>query len=188
MSSITKTKKKLVIALLLLMVSVGAYYGLFVHLHTLHTRWDELRISASESAQRTATAQRIEALVRDTAGERAELLSHLLVIDDPTPFLTLVETLGSDVGVTLEVESLTELIPKKDKKKVVEVEVVPMVQVVLHVEGRFDRIYHLLSLLEYMPYVTTVTQVSLTKSASTGVWEGNIYIKVGAQSQNNTSV
>ena len=189
MSTLTKTNKILGFAVLLLVVSVGIYYMLLAEIDTLHTTAEGLRTAASERAQRDTIAQRTAVLLRDTEADRKELFGYLLMIDDPTPLLTLVETLGTDTGATLEVESLTEVQPSgnKDAKKGTanskesQKDQLTTLQVVAHVEGGFDQVYHLLTLLEHMPYIVSLTQMSLTRSPESNQWDGRVYMQVGAQ-------
>jgi hypothetical protein len=191
MSTITTTQKVLSITTLVLIGSIGAYYQLITTIHSLHGKQDTLRASVYERAQQTEEMQHTAQLVRETERERAELSQYLLNLNNPTPFLSLVESLGDSSGVRLEVESLTEVAspPTASNKKKTSTEAtapqgVPMVQVVITIEGRFDRVYHFLTLLEHMPYATTLTHTSLSQTPESDLWSGTAYLEIGTQPRN----
>jgi ribosomal protein S15P/S13E len=179
MNALTKTQKIAASAGVLLCVMLGAYYLLFTSIKTLTQEVVELRSHVTENMVRQRADEEIARFLKETEDSRSELLTYIPNTNDPTPFLSVIESLGNDAGVELEVSSITEeVLSVGSESKDGQSDTAPGVFVELRVEGGFAHLYHLLALLEHMPYATSIVHTALTKSSETSVWEGQVRLHV----------
>ncbi len=166
--------------------SAGAYWYVYRYIATAQ---DELATSRAELAdlvEKDRVQESLTSFLKKTEADRVELEGYLLVHDNPTPFLTLVEALGHEAGVMVEVEKLTEETSavsqeKQDDKKEVSTKTPERyLRVVLSVQGSWKSVYHLLHLLEHMPYVVELDTVALEEQEGDGVspWNGQVHMQV----------
>jgi hypothetical protein len=168
------------LALCVLVLTLGAYWYLIMRLIRLNEDLVVARTTEQLAAKQAQELNAVDALARETDTERQQLLSYLMSAQDPLPFIQLVERLGVDAGVELEVGSLAEEIAKTGG--VVDPNAQPSVHVVLLVKGTWENVYHCLMLLETMPYLVTIETVAIeqqTESTEHGMWSGQIHLTVG---------
>lgn len=179
MKRITKTQKVGFGAVSVMVLMCIGYVFFLDHIYTL--RDDLLEVKAKLATVKQLEENKLETLVllSKTEADRKKISSYFVSVEDPTPFLELIENLGSEADVTLEVETLSvEEQDTKDGKNIHE-----NVKVVLVVEGDWESLYELFLLLEHMPYLTTISQAAFsvdTKSGSSDVWKGQIELHCSA--------
>ena len=124
---------------------------------------------------------RAKEMLDNTFGVRTILENHLLSVDEPLEFLTLVDdTIPRITGAPTEVKSISkeggEDTGGAEKTS-------PHVRVVLSAEGDWSNLYHLLLLIEHLPYAISLDRAILTLS-TTGSdydWEANIFLTGGVK-------
>ncbi len=179
MDSLTKTKKIAIGAGVLLIAVVGVYYVLLNNIQSLTQEVAALRTQATERLAQQKVRNDVAQFLQSTEADRAELVTYVPRTNDPTPFLSTIESLGQDAGVVLEVSSLTESpTPSVINKNTPPPPILPSVEMVLGVEGSFEHLHHVLTLLEHMPYISSITQIGITRSLETNVWKGQIHLQV----------
>lgn len=179
MNKLTYEKIVLVVVAVVFAVSIWAYILLFGAINTVTEEIDTVQeeyaqVKANEQAQGAR-----EALVLRTKQDRDELNSYVLSLDNPTPVLALVEQLGIDAGVMVEVESVATEKASTKQGGGVENDVESL-QMALSVSGGWDEVYHLLRLLEELPYVAQVDAVALEEVLVEGshLWKGQVHLRV----------
>ncbi|KKS83252.1 MAG: hypothetical protein UV60_C0046G0001 [Parcubacteria group bacterium GW2011_GWA2_43_11] len=178
MKHITKSQKIAFVALSILLVVCVGYVFLFRHIASLQYKLAEITTELSVIGMLEAHKLETEALLNKTKAGREEIASYFISEEDPTPFLELVETLGKDAGATLEVEAISVDTVNADGG----VSVGDNMKVVLLVEGSWKSLYHLMSLLEHMPYIATISSATFTVNEEhVGTWKGQIELLCSAR-------
>ncbi len=182
MSNITHTQKVAAGMLLILCGTIAAYVMLYRHIGTLHSELAELERtrSGADAAHEAVLAE--QQLFESTASERTELAQYLIPAADPTPFLGLLESLGKDAHIDVEVHSLEPDNAASPSGSAAKTQpAIPSVRVTLVVSGLWPDLYHFLALLEQLPYAVTVDHVALDidETAAAGVWSGQIHLRGG---------
>jgi len=108
-------------------------------------------------------------LINETQEERAVLASYVLTEDNTSSFLTEIESLAANVGVTLFTRSL-EVDDKKGSSY-------DDLVIVFDVEGPEVLVKNLLSIFETLPYHSQVSSLTFTVGEN-GVIKGTIEVKV----------
>ena len=104
----------------------------------------------------------IEGLMRDIESERATLDGQFLTEAEIVPFITLLESLDSYTGVTLEIDSVS----KKDNK----------LEIALEATGSWASVYHLLVMIEALPPASVIKSIALSGSVE-GRWTASISLE-----------
>jgi hypothetical protein len=129
----------------------------------------------------TANAQNVLDVTTQT---RALLKSRLLSIDEPLEFLALVDDVIPRIaGAPTEVKSISEEVTKTEEKSKKDSTETTHVRVALSAEGDWNNVFHLLLLLEHIPYAVSMDRVVLTRSDTGGDfdWEADIFLTGGVQ-------
>ncbi len=158
-------------SILILVVSAGAYVYMYKHMAEVRMELVDL---LNEVAHAEALARNKEAtvnLLNATEQNRAEIGKYLVSTKDPTEFLGLVESSAKDAGVFLEVESIR--VDSTEPKE--EVRGLSNMTVVFTTQGGWKETYHLLTLLEHLPYVTHIesANIKLDSGGNQGIWSGS---------------
>ena len=178
MKHITKSQKIAFATVSIFLLVCAGYVFLFRHIATLQHKLAEIITELSVVDTLEAHKLETEALLNRTKAGREEIASYFISEEDPTPFLELVETLGKDAGVTLEVEAISIDPVSADEGK----SVGDNMKVVLFVEGSWKSLYHFMSLLEHMPYVATIASATFTvDEGSADTWKGQIDLLCSAR-------
>lgn len=178
MKHITKTQKIGAGAIFLLLLTIAGYVLFLRHIYVLQEELAEVKTKLAVVDSQKVHKLETEMLLSKTKDAREEIAKYFVSIEDPTPFLELIESVAKDAGVSLEVKSLsTDAQPQEaisDFHK--------EISVILLVDGSWDRIFHLISLLENMPYVATIADstFSIDKASSYGGWKGQIELQCSA--------
>lgn len=153
---------------------VGCVTSLVVFVYAIEDKKNELLEKSQEEAKQEFHRKSLTTLteaLNTSKDEREFLLARILKEEDVIEFLTLVETIGKEQGVSLTTNSLTvQPINNSFETLVVNVSV----------EGVYPAIMHTLKLFEHLPYQVTLTTVRLEKinEGTEGVWRSLYEIRV----------
>lgn len=158
-------------SVLILAVSAGAYVYMYKHMAEVRLELTEL---VNEVAHAEALARNKQAtldLLNATEQNRTEMQQYFVSTKDPTDFLGLIESSAKDAGVFLEVES----IQVDNTESGEETLGLSDMTVVFTTRGGWKETYHLLMLLEHLPYVTHIENANITldAGANQGIWAGS---------------
>jgi hypothetical protein len=138
----------------------------------------EVQARALFEENNTASAQN---LLDATAHTRSLLEGRLLSVDEPLEFLALVDDVIPRIaGASVEVKSISEEgLQDEEKSK----KGTSFVRVALSAEGDWNNMFHLLLLLEHIPYAVSMDRAVLTRSdtGSEHDWEADIFLTGGAK-------
>jgi hypothetical protein len=180
MKKITTTQKISFGAVLVLILTCVGYGFTLKHIKVLRQELVTIRQELVAEDKIAENKQVFISLLQNTKQSREELSGYFVPLDDPTPFLELVESVARDAGVVMSVEKLdmvTEDVSGAEKGKE------KSVKVVLAVEGSWQEVYHFISLLEVLPYIVTITDsvFKVEMVNSTSFWKGQIHLNYVAR-------
>lgn len=163
-----KTKVVGTIALITCVLSVAVLCVLYYAILQKEAAYYE---QVAQRALGRATDRQLASLVNlvgDTQAERTELISYVLPSDGVISFLALIEDLGAEQGLVTETKSITvEPLSKKDFESLT---------LTLEVRGTYERVQHMLDLIETLPYQIDINTVSIR--AEGNVWVGSFDLQV----------
>jgi hypothetical protein len=138
----------------------------------------EVQARALFEENNTANAQN---LLDVTSHTRSLLEGRLLSVDEPLEFLALVDDVIPRIaGAPAEVKSISEEEVQTEGKSE---KGNSFVRVALSAEGDWNNLFHLLILLEHIPYAVSMDRAVLTRSDTEGEydWEADIFLTGGAK-------
>lgn len=180
MGRLTKTQRILLAAVGACCVVAGAYVLLYRAIMHAHANLAQARADYDRIILEKEHRASVRSLIEETTDVRNELNDYLMPADDPIAFLADVEAAGARAGAALVVESINGEMPGATKDTG---PVRPIVRVVLFAEGAWDALYHLVALLETMPYAITLENITLSETAlDAGYgWKSQIQMTVDAR-------
>ena len=181
MKSVRHTHHLLLATALLAGISALLYSILYTKIAALAGDLSVARVELAQQSAMRHEEQMIATFLSDTLSDREELSMYLFSSEDPTPFLSLLESLAAELGVEEEVRSIAEVTSDGVTKASASPGGHGTVELTLSVSGSWDALYRLLYLFEYLPQVTTVDHLSLSRDDSSGVWDGLIRLRVSSR-------
>jgi len=170
----TSPLKQLILALVVLMLSLGGYFFWY---HSVSAASRNAATLASAIVQASAANQQA-AQARSAA---SGLLSSETVVNqyfladaDVVPFLENLQSLGTSVGAQVQVLSVSALKGGSG------------LTVALHITGTFDSVARTAGAIEYAPYDLTEQSFALANDGK-NAWHADMTITVGSQSVQATS-
>ncbi len=167
-------KKTKIVAGITIAVCVATIVFFVGALYMLSQKKEALGVLAAQIATAKARENELAALVRLVEGtetERLELQTRVLDEEGVIDFLSLIETLSKEQGVSLKTNTLTvsELSPLFES-----------LNASVTLTGSNDAVLHVLEILEALPYQTAIVAASLTNDGvvDEGVWQANIDLAV----------
>ncbi len=154
-----RTKIVLVFCLLIMIFSVGTLGGV---LYWINREGSELSLQVSARARaqaQEAASARAQALSDKTTDLRAQLLSFMLTEEKTGDFLTSVETVGRNSGVSLSTDALEV---KKQEG------LFDTLSVRFSLSGTEGGVLKMLEQLENIPYHSTIQAITIATTKETG--------------------
>ncbi len=163
----SKTKHFLISSLVLVVLSCGAYGGLW---YAIVLRTNQVYERMNGEATKVERQKSLAALTKALAGtkEDREALQQFIITDDQvTDFLGLVESSARSQGLSISTKSVTVAPLSEDTS-------FDSLSLTLEVAGPFLRVSTFLSLLETLPFQTRIDSVSLERTSDKegDLWKG----------------
>lgn len=145
--------------LIVIVISALAFYVyLFLLVKNENVKASEFEQSIKNATNRDERSLSERSILRGTENERKELEKYFLYQGNEVAFIEKIESLGDISGSRV---SFTSVDSEKE-----------IFKANLSATGGFKEIYHLLSLLETMPFQISVKRLSLGKLATIGILQG----------------
>lgn len=123
----------------------------------------------NEQNKQEASLLRLQRLAEDTREEREKLGSHFLLREsDSIIFLSEIESLAPNIGLSLETKEL---------KQVVEKDKTTWIEVTFGATGARTDVENFIQILEIIPYVSRVMTVKM-EARSTEYWQAIVTVQV----------
>lgn len=169
----SRTKIIALISISLFLLSLAAFGGVTFLLKKHKSTLEQERIAVADAEMQKKSLQDLLAIVDSSEGEREKMRSYILEDDRIIDLLTLIGTLSKEQGVTYSTSNLA-VSPIDDTFETLALTV--------SVEGSFEKIMRVLSLLEALPQQSLITEVLFTKTlekeTQSQEWHGTIHIQV----------
>lgn len=186
--SIQSVQKYLVciLATLFMCVIGGGYIALYSHILRERGELAEARTELAQMKQQEVAEASLGAYVERSQADIGKLQTYILSIDDPLPFLTLVEEdMARLAGVTVTVESFFEEGGNGvSAEEEVEILRERYVFVAVSAVGAWEDLYHFLAMLERVPYAVRTEKVVLVDEAKEGAgekWKAQVSMRMLAR-------
>lgn len=182
MKQYSRTTRILVVALLVFLGVLALYGGLHYMIVRHQAELVALHNHVGVVSQTQESIRSMQTLVEETTAQRNELNGYLLAVDDPAPFLELVEAIGTDAQVELTISNVVEELGEKTVQPGKATLGPPSVHVSVSLEasGTWSELYAFITLLETMPYAVTIAQVALERDTEGGAGRWTALITVHA--------
>jgi hypothetical protein len=142
------------LAVLLGLVAGGAFAGELVLIRSARVRLSLIERDVALIEEERAALDQLRALAEETSDDRAALRSALVPQDGVVRFLKRIEDLGKHAGITLTVEAVSTAAPSPEAG-------FEDLSVRFAAEGPFNRIVHLIALVESLPVAAIVESARL---------------------------
>jgi Tfp pilus assembly protein PilO len=160
MKDLSRTKKILIVCILLNVLVFGAYAFLYIDIKSKNVRVSELLTEAENDMQKDASLRAIKTSLNENKEFISQIDSYFVPKNGVPDFIDTLEKLGKESEIALSIGSVSveEGKNKNDFKDALH----------LHVDtiGSWQNIYYFLSVLESLPYRIQFDQVSVTLSAA----------------------
>lgn len=157
MNRITKTKKILLLVLLLNFVVAGFYYFIF---SKIREKNEHIAIIENNVIAESAKANMLalaKTRVTETAAKREALEQFFVRKDSVVPFLNYIQTLAADTNVKMKISTVSiEPIDNNDSFEILRLN--------FEVSGEWRNLYLFGALIELMPYKVMLIKADLEKS------------------------
>lgn len=164
------TIRNFIVSLLLLCVALGMCGYLYTVIGNKEKQLGEHLASIKTQSNREQTSFRLERIAEESKTDRQKLTEYFLPqAGESITFLTLVESLAPQNGVTLKTDALEEGNDKKTKDK--------WVDATFTFSGTRSNVEQFITILENLPYLSQVNSVQLAEKAE-GDWEAKVIIRV----------
>jgi len=163
-------------AIILFVFSLALLVGMF---YVISVAENDLILKQTEIANVRVHEQELNSLVRlvdESNLEREKLSSYLLQEEDVIDFLSLIESLAKDQGVSLDISGLNVTELNADFEQL---------SLAVDVKGSRDSVLRILTILETLPYQTLVSSVDIISSGESGTngWSGKFILIVTKQKE-----
>lgn len=174
MGLFARTRSMVFIATLCAVGAAGAYGFLVFYIVHTHAASSELSVAVEVERNKEQGVRATGRLLQELAEEESAISRHFVGAEDIVSFIEEIEGAGRDAGIALEVASVN-LAPDLDDSH-------EWLTLALKVEGSWEKLFHFTVLLETMPVVIELDQVSFKfipdeSDSKTGTWEGLFNIR-----------
>jgi Tfp pilus assembly protein PilO len=161
------------IALISTLICAAALGTLLVFWYVIETKRTALNDALTLTAEAHTKEQELHNLERtleQTNTHRVHLEQLILTDEEVIDLLSLIETLGREQGTVLTTSALT--VHEIDS-------IFEELSVTVSIEGSYVSVMRIMTLLEALPYQSSITRVSLERVTDEyGVWAGTVEIRV----------
>lgn len=168
-----KTKKTLIISLIVMMISMGTLVFLFYKIEAQNKLMEEHINIIAENGTKEATYSHINRIVQETEQDRARLAGlYLSDESDSINLLNEIETLAPTFGLEFKTEALEKVRIGDDGPE--------SIKMTFSYSGRKDKVFGFTKMIESIPYHSTVESLSL-KEVGGGDFTGKITVFITIQ-------
>ena len=158
------------ISLVTLLLSLGALTFMIYEIEKEAVVLQEQLTSIEAENNRESNFYTLQKKSEESVDDRKAIEQYFLPkSSDSIDFLNRVEQLAPQSGVTLETDALEESVDKKTKQKYIEAK--------FTFSGTQGAVEQFLEILESLPYISTVTDVSIS-ARQAGGWEAKVTMRV----------
>lgn len=168
----SKTKATFIASLLALLGALCALSVLLFMIHRADTKLLETITSEKRLDDEEGQYSALQKLAKETEVDREELSAYILSEDEVIDFLSLIEKVGIDAGVSVTTRAIA--VTKDESAPAYET-----VSIDLELEGASDKIRHVIDLYEHLPYQSRIEKISLDRAGGEDdMWRSSVLLSV----------
>lgn len=167
-----RTKIFALLGLTFFVVSVSGCVYVFNKLSEKKQTYIEQRHARAELEERGSQLALLAQKLETSESARDDLATRILTDEQVIDFLALIETLGREQGVTFETNGLKVESDDAEFERLV---------MRIRIEGSYDSVMHTLTIFEFLPYRSSVTDVEVRyveDGEGAGLWLGEFTLHV----------
>ncbi len=145
-----KSTKRLILTVVIALGALGVYAAVFWSIYSIADDTNRLAQETADSQERISEERKLNNLAKDIRPSSDQLESVVVAKDGDIHFIESLETLGKEQGVDLSIVSVDESQGAKFNNLVFRIAAT----------GSWERLVHLVNLLELMPYKTAIQSVA----------------------------
>lgn len=155
---------------------IGVYVYLFYVTESKNSETSVLYAASHQAASDKEKIQNLERALKDTREDREKLSKYFVTKTSAVTFIEQIEKIGKNAGVDLLVTTVSD--DAKDGGAI---------QISFSATGGFTHMYHLVALVESMPYKVIVKKADIQKiSDQQGNWRGSFTVMLESLTASNT--
>lgn len=170
-----KTTKQILALTMILAIASVVFYVLFFNNvkgknETISTIINDIDIAI----QKETRLKSAKDIIKDTETGRGKLDTYFIDNEEIIDFIEEIEKIGRDIGVEIEIISVSISDSKIQRDNISEV-----LNLDLKAEGKWSSVFHFLALIEKMPFKINISKINLQvvyndgdKKNSSGIWKG----------------
>jgi len=164
----TKTKNIFIASIIVSVFTSGALFLFFNEIRQQGKLLEQQITMLTDNNNKQSSSVRTKRLVQETEEERSLLTSSFFKNEgDSISFLSEIEALAKNSGLTLRTEALDKVIDPATKRE--------SIKIMFVYEGQKELVYNFSKLMENIPYHAKVEALSLRQlAANSGMWEGRL--------------
>ena len=173
----------LIIAFLVLVVTIGAYSYWYSLVTAKSAEASTLASEITTQSDASTQVAQAKSEVAQLTSQESTINQYFVATSDVVPFLEQLQSVGKFLGSSVTVASVSA-VPGKPYGSL---------DLSLTISGSFDSVMRTVGAIEYEPYDTSITNLTLSASpapggtaSSSAVWTGEAQFSIGAQTGTST--
>lgn len=163
-------KRNMVIGSILIAIAVSGFAFMIHQIIGQGTELESQITALKEERAQEESYFRLQRLAEESSEDRMQLRSYFLEREsDSIDFLNLIERIGPEAGVILEMNGLESVTDPSDQSK--------WIEAVFAFSGTREQVERFIQILESVPYVSRVTAIEMNARSSTE-WRASVTIQV----------
>lgn len=174
MKQFKTTKQILAFTIILAIASIVFYVLFFNNIKEKNNMISTIINDVDTAVQKEVKLKSVKDIIKDTTDGREKIDTYFINDDEIIGFIGEVEKIGRDIGVDVEIISVSISDSKLQQDNISE-----LLDLDLKAEGQWSRIFHFLALIEKMPFKINISTINLeaiyesdNKKDSSGIWKG----------------
>jgi len=165
-----------IILLLIFIAAASVYASWYAKVGKESADATELAEQIHLRSQKSVRTDEAKSELQHALADEAAITGYFVNTTDVVPFLESLQNTGTQLGSTVDVVSVSAQ-PAKPHA---------VLQLSLHITGPFDSVMRTLGTIEYQPYDTSVSSLTLDttggKGGTAGTWNAAVTLRIGTAS------
>jgi Tfp pilus assembly protein PilO len=168
------TKQILVFTVFLAFASVVFYILFFNNIKEKNNTISAIANDIDIAIQKETKLKSVKDIIKDTKQGREKIDTYFIKDDEIINFIEEIEKIGRDIGVDVEIISVSISDSKLQQDNISE-----LLNLSLEAQGQWGRVFHFLAFIENLPFKINILTMNLTaiykgggKKESSGIWKG----------------
>jgi Tfp pilus assembly protein PilO len=174
MDQFKKTKNAIIFMTILVIVAVVAYVMFFVSIKNKNENVSLITNEIDIAVEKEVKLKSVKNLVNDIEEDRLKLDTYFIKDDEVVDFIESVEGMAEDADISAEVTAVDIGDYKNNVNQASDM--VERLLLSLKVYGKWNDVFHFISLIEKMPFVVNLSNINIgavySNNKKTSYWQG----------------